>query len=278
MIKNKTAIFVLLGAIIFGLILRFNKLSTNFVFGKDQSEDMYKLAEIASTIKNGQFTNLPLIGEPGTDRTRTQTPNKDYTVYTGVFYFYFLLPVAVAASFNPFLVTTFFAFLNALTIFVVYLAAKELFDRKTGFISAFLFAVSFWPNVFARAIWTPSMMPFFVSLSFYLLILIKKGKTHFWPLFAFFVSALSQIHNSGYFYLVLFIALVLVLKPKLPKTFMGRILPTILFFIPVFPTLVNEFNTGFRFIPQVFKAFEQLKTPQFILNKISEFVRWLIDC
>lgn len=252
--KVKTS-YILIAIIVLGFFLRFYKLSTNFLFSIDQSEDLYRLQEIADIVKSGKFTNLPIKGEAGTDNSGMGVPIGTYSVYTGVFYFYFLLPIAVAVSFSPFGLTVFFALLNIGSIPLVYFAGKELFNKKTGLIAAYLYAVSYWVNAFARTIWTPSPEPVFVLISLCLMLLVKKGKIILWPLLLFSISALSQIHDSGYYYSGYFLLLIFCLKLPLPKKLSNWAISILCFLLPIFPTVLNEFMTGFKLVPQVINAF-----------------------
>lgn len=58
---------------------------------------------------------------------------------------------------------------GTLTIFGIYLLAKELFGKRAGIISAFLVAVSFWPLHFSRISFRANMLPFVLVFSFYFL-------------------------------------------------------------------------------------------------------------
>ncbi len=253
--KGKVVLFLLILIVGLGIFLRFYKLPTNFIFDIDQSEDLYKLRGIARIVSEGEFTNLPLKGEPGTYLIGDfDKDNLDYPVYTGVFYFYFLLPFAILSNFEPFKLTAIFAIFNIASIVISYFVGKELFNKRVGVIFALLMSTSFWMNFFSRAIWTPSPTPLFTLLSLLFLAKIKKGETSYWPLFLFFVSGLSQIHNSGYYFLFLFLILPLVLRLKLPKSFKEIALSILGFLIPIFPTIVYEFMTGFKLFPETFRA------------------------
>src|SRR6185369_8552687 len=173
----------------------------------------------------------------------------------GVLYFYLLLPVAILFSFSPYYLTSFFAFISLLSVLIVYLVAMELFDEKTGIIAALLFGSSYRINIFARAIWTPSLIPFFVLTLLYILVLIKKKqKISLWPVFAFLLSAMTQIHNSGYFYAFMFLVIIFIVRPHFPKNIWQRILIAVSFIIPILPTISYEVITGFKLVPSVLSA------------------------
>lgn len=253
--KSKLGFIFLVGLVLLAIFLRFYKLSTNFIFDSDQGDDMFKLVEMSDNIKSGKFDKLPLIGEAGTDNTGVEIPTGNYNIYTGVFFLYLILPFAWLANFNPLGLTIFFAILNLLAIPFIYLSGKELVNKRVGFFAALLFSTSYWMNAFSRAIWTPSPVPFFVAVSIYLMLLIKRGKNSVWPLFLFSVASISQMHDSGYFYAFLFIVLIFVLKLPKPKKILTTITSTILFLFPVLPTIIYEFKTNFRFTHSLINIF-----------------------
>lgn len=56
---------------------------------------------------------------------------------------------------------------GTLTIFGIFLLAKEIFNERVGLISAFLTAVSFWTLNFSRISFRANMLPFVLTFSFY---------------------------------------------------------------------------------------------------------------
>lgn len=56
---------------------------------------------------------------------------------------------------------------GTLTIWGIFLLAKEIFNERVGFISAFLTAVSFWTLNFSRISFRANMLPFVLVFSFY---------------------------------------------------------------------------------------------------------------
>lgn len=255
--KSKAVYLILATALLFGFFSRFYKLQTNFIFGNDQAEDISKLSQMYSSVKNGKFSELPLIGEPGTYLIKHDfVIDSPYPVYSGVLYLYLLLPFAITVAFSPVGLVIVFAGANVLAIWGIYLAGKELFDEKTGVVAAVLFSASYYMNVFSRAIWTPSFIPVFVIFLIYLLTLIKnKGKDSLWPVYLFLLSAMSQTHNSGYLFAFLFILITLILRPAFPKKTHTRILSLFAFVLPVLPTIIYEFKNKFSLFPRIVNGF-----------------------
>lgn len=66
--------------------------------------------------------------------------------------------------------------LNTLAIWLAYLAAAQLLDARHALIVAFLMAVNPWLIEYSRTTWVQALLPFFVSLIFWLLVPILLGK------------------------------------------------------------------------------------------------------
>lgn len=254
MAKNKVLLFLFL-IIVFGAFLRLKNINTNFLFEEDQSQDVFKVLEMYTNLKSGDIKALPLIGEPGTYSVNSFTED-GYTVYSGVFFLYLLLPVAAFFAFDPAGIVLFFNISNMLGIVLMFLVGSKMFNSRVGLVAALLFAGNYYMNVYSRAIWTPSLIPIFVLLALYLFILIKKeSKFNLWPLFLFVISAISQIHDSGYYYLGFFILLVLFTKPKFVSGLPKKIATIFSFFIPLLPTIIYEFKTNFLLLPSILHEF-----------------------
>ena len=118
-------------------------------FGYDQARD----AVHAVSISKGDLKILgPSASTPG--------------LYHGVFYYYLLAPAYALGHGNPVVVAYWIAFLNSLTVFIVF-CLTLLMTKKTsaGLFSAFLFAISFEATQYATwlsnptiAVWTVPLM------------------------------------------------------------------------------------------------------------------------
>lgn len=246
------SIFLLI--LFLGTFIRLYNSNKYFFFDDDQAADMLLLKGIHETLRKGEFSNLSLKGEPVTNRLFRFDKSKPSPVYHGVFYYYFLLPVAIISSFHPYGLTLFFIFAGLASIYLIYLMGKLLFNERVGVLSAFLMAISYWMTSFSRSIWTPSLIPFFALLAYVSFLKILKGATNFWPLFAFSVAAASQMHNSGYVFLLSMLLSLIIFKPKF-STATEKILTFFAFLIPVFPTLVYEIKTRFFLFRLIITAF-----------------------
>lgn len=68
------------------------------------------------------------------------------------------------------------AIFGVLTVYGLYLLAKEIFNKNIALFSSFLLAVSFWHTNFSRISFRAIMVPFFIVFSFYFLFLAFKSK------------------------------------------------------------------------------------------------------
>lgn len=251
--NRKISLLFLASILLLGLTLRIVNLKTNFIFGVDQAEDMYKFKEIAVNIATGQFSKLPLVGEPGTDLIGSQNTFNDYAVYSGALFLYLVTPFAFISNFDPSILVFFFSVANLLGVILIYLVVKKLSGGTAGIFASLLYSVNFYMSVYSRAIWTPSLVPVFFLIALYLWASIKEGRAALIPAFLFFSSAISQLHDSGYYYLFFFIILAVASKVKIFSK--ERLFYNILaFLIPLAPTIIYETATGFRFIKFVTSA------------------------
>lgn len=93
------------------------------------------------------------------------------------FYLVSLLAKIFGLSFLTMKVTS--SLVGIVIIFTTYLLGKEVFNKETGLIAAFLVAVSKWPLVFSRLGNMPILITLFSSIIFYLTFKISR-KTNRW--------------------------------------------------------------------------------------------------
>jgi hypothetical protein len=84
-----------------------------------------------------------------------------------------MLPFLWAWKLNPVGPAIMVALFGIATVYLVYLAGKEFFDKRVGLIAASLYAVSPLVIAYSRSSWNPNLVPFFSLLLMYLL---KKKK------------------------------------------------------------------------------------------------------
>ncbi len=270
--------FLLLFVIVFtGFIVRVYGINRLIMFHADQLYDLSVFEAIWQMVRRGEFWSLPIIGETG-----TPIVNNGTLVRHGVFFFYFHTPFAALAHFDlPRLLLVLMIFhVGAIPIF--FAAGKELFNEKVGLLAAGMFAVSYWMIAFSRKLWTPSLIPFFTTLSLFTFAKILHGNEVYWPLFALAVSGVSQLHNSGYIVLFLMVAAVVAFRVRLPKRKIYQLGSIVLFVLPILPTIITEVRGGFEITKTILdNVFFQSSTfyrgpliqsfPAFLSDVLSEY-------
>lgn len=120
-------------------------------------------------------------------------------------YYYFLALFWFIAR-SPVGITFLFSTLGILSIFCLYLAASTLFNKNVGLTAAALIAFSYQMSRYARGIFQPFLLPFFICVTFLLLIVSLKRKSFIsllLSIFFFFISI--QIHYSTLLILPVFV-------------------------------------------------------------------------
>ncbi len=148
--NNKLESFLVFVALLLGGFLRLYKISEYLTFLGDEGRD----ALIVKKLLEG---DLVFVG-PGTSVGN---------MYLGPFYYYFMAPLLWLFRFNPTGPAVGVALLAVVTIFLVWLVGRELFDRKTAVFAMFLYAVSPVVIIYSRHSWNPNIMPFFSLLLVY---------------------------------------------------------------------------------------------------------------
>ena len=115
---------------------------------------------------------------------------QSFNDYKPGFYFYLVLPFVKAFGLNEWSVRIPSAFLGILSVLVIYLFVKELFDdEKLGLISALFLGISPWHIHFSRGGWEVNVATFFILLGMWLLIKATKNKKYYiWGLLPFVIS------------------------------------------------------------------------------------------
>jgi hypothetical protein len=256
--KNKITFGILLCLFGISLFLRLYKSSDGLIFGYDQARDFFRARAIA------QNHDLKLIG-PETD-----IPG----VHHGVGYYYFLaLPLILSGS--PVNAIRFLALIHSLGIFLIYFAAKYIFQKKsTALISTFLFTFSFEMIQYGRWLSNPTMAVFTTLITYLGIYLWIKNKA--WGLsLALFGAGLSIHFQLFLVYLfILPVAAYLIYKPKINMKSLVLGFVTVLFFLA--PFVVAEFKFNFQAIKAIGRYLsnqsgEYVPVSGFILRFLDRF-------
>ncbi|MEK7499448.1 MAG: glycosyltransferase family 39 protein, partial [Patescibacteria group bacterium] len=135
-------LFVLIGIIIVGLVLRTINLQDTFFFGHDQARDLHEIYNIVYK------HDIKIVGA-GTD-----IPG----LFGGPLYYYLLLIPYAISHFNPNSVAILLILINLTGIPLLWYFGKRLEGVTTGSIAALLWAISFEQANFSRFISNPSFL------------------------------------------------------------------------------------------------------------------------
>lgn len=217
-----------------GIFLRTYKFPEYVTFLGDQGRDAIVLKRILT------LEHLPAIG----------APTSVGQVYLGPFYYYFIAPWLALSGFNPIGPAFGVVFFSCLYLVLNYLISKELFDKKTAFISTFLISFSYVLIELSRFSWNPNLMPLFTLLSIYFFIKsVKTSKRYYYALSGAFLSFTIQLHYLGLFLLPPIAVLYIVNFIKQSKTRKQNILNLVLvsftFLFFTLPLLVFDLRHQF---------------------------------
>jgi len=151
----------------------------------DQGRDILIIRDF---LKNG---NLFFIGP------QTSIGN----MYLGPFFYYLIAPSLLLANFSPIGPAIFIALINIAAVYLVYFIGKKWFNKSTGLISAFIFAISPVAIKYSNFIWNPNIMAFFSLLFVYFF--FEAFRTKKYKNFIFASLSFVMVMNSHYLGLAL---------------------------------------------------------------------------
>ena len=146
-----------------GFLLRIYLIDKNLFFGPEQGRDLLVVGDIVINHK------LVLIG------SKTDIEG----IFHGPLYYYLATIPFLISKGNPLVIELFFILLSALSIFLLYLLTKELFNRKIAMISSILFTFSFGSIVMSRWLSNPPLTILISCLFFLFLVKFLKGKNYY---------------------------------------------------------------------------------------------------
>lgn len=151
----------------------------------DQGRD---ITIIKDFLKNG---NLFFIGP------QTSIGN----MYLGPFFYYFIAPSLLLSNYSPLGPAIFVALISIATVALIFFISKKWFNPQTGYIAAFLYAISPVVIKYSNFIWNPNVMPFFSLLFIYFFFESFKSKKYIYLIYA--SLAFIMAINSHYLALAL---------------------------------------------------------------------------
>ena len=228
--KTTTFLFIIFAL---AVTVRFLFFPDNVYFGFDQARDAFASLSI---YKNLDFK---IIGPS------TASP----TLFHGPLYWYLIGPFYLLGNGSPAVPAAFLLILNALGVFLIYVVAKTLFDKKVGVISAFLYAVSFEQTQYAMYFGNPAPAVLTIILFYLGLILFLFKKNWKGIALSLFTLGLSIQFEFFLFYLILvFVFLMIILGRRKIKTLNVKeiVLSAVALFIPLSTFVLAEIKFGFR--------------------------------
>lgn len=226
---------VLLGIILTGLILRVINIDSYMHFISDQG---WFYVSARDMILNKE---IPLVG----------ITSSHIWLHQGAYWTYVLGIIFMFFDFNPVIPGYFSALLGSMSIFLVYLLAKDLVNEKVGLISSFIFAVSPAVIMDSRLAYHTTPIPFFTILLLLSIYKWIKGSYIFFPI-ALFITAILYNFEIATLSLfgVLFVVLIYGFYNK--KIWFKKLLnkKTIIYsifavLVPMLPMLIYDLSNNF---------------------------------
>ena len=227
----------ILGVIfIVALLVRFYSFKETIYFGFDEARDALVAQEIY--LKG----HLKLIGPPATG---------DTGLFHGPAYWYMVGPLYILAGGNLYVVSTVFRLINALGIFLVFAIAKKLFSRKTGYLAAFIYAISFEQSQYSIYVGKESLALICWLMIMYTVVSIYKNdkwtKKIGLPIIAACYGMMIQFNIIYAGYGLGLIVLSLILLPQIKKIGIRSWLTAGVIFVLTLSTyILAEFKYNFR--------------------------------
>ena len=252
---KRTLYLTLLPVFILALILRFLFFPSNVYFGYDQARDSYASLEILKG-------HLKLIGPPS---------SVDDRIFHGPLIYYIYVPIYLLFHLSPEGLAFVFRIINALGIFLVFAISANLFNKKVGFISAFLFAVSYEQTQYSLFLSHPSLavisvLIYYLGLSLAIFKNNKKGLI----LIALGLGLSIQFHYVNLFLICGLIAYVIFFY----KNFLNSrllILSFLVFLLTTSTFLISEVKFNFRTSQALSETFTKILTPS-VNNEVKNSV------
>lgn len=222
--------------LLLALFLRLYRLEETMPFIPDQGWFYLSARDMILT------SEIPLVGPP------TSHP----WIHHGPLWTYVLAIILWIFNFNPIPPAYFIAILGALTVGLLYKVLSELFTKRVGLITAFLFATSPLIILNARMPYHTSPVPFFTILLFYAVYKWINGNAFFFPLITFLIGVLYNHELTTFVFSIPIFLLVLYGFWKKKKWTMGLLnkkligFSMFLFLIPMVPFILYDIGNGYK--------------------------------
>jgi len=229
-----------LGIFLLGLVFRiFSVWPNNTIVGFDQVRDFFSVQKILQ----GDWL---IIGP---------TAGNNPSLHHGIAYIYYLLLPLFLGHGNPMWAVYWNCLFNAFSIFTIYLLGKEMFSKKTGLISAFLFAIAYQLIQYSGWLSNPTVTVTTVPLFFLFLWRYIKNTKHelYLPLVLFFLGLSIQFELFFLYLIPIPILIWVISRPKWP-TVKTLFLSTSALLISLSTMVLTEIKFGFAGVKSVLRA------------------------
>lgn len=228
--SGKTALFIFLFTLVSKTVVSLLLLN---LFDLNIAEDFYD--DIARNVVEGN----------GYVIHKGEAPN----LWRAPLYPYFLALVYKLFGGNDLYVIPFQILFDSLTILVIYYLVKEIYDEKTGIITACAFTIYPFASYYTVHILSESMFTLLLTLVIYYLVKACRAES---DKYLFFTGLLLGVltlcrPSTQFFPLFIFIGLTLYYKNK-AKAFRGFIILLTAFIITISPWVVRNYKVADRFV------------------------------
>lgn len=225
---------------ILALIVRFIHFPNDIVFSYEPARDTYNSLEI---IKG----HLKIIGPPS-----SVNPN----IFHGpLIYYLWALPLYLSGN-NPAALSVFMRILNGVGVFIVFLIAKNLFNKKVGLIASLLYVVSFEQTQYSLFLGHPAVTVLTVLLFYFGLswTIFKKKK---WGIILTFLGlGLSlQFHYVQIFLLPVLLSMLIIFRKSFNLGLKILTSSILVFLLSISSFILAEVKFHFRIVHSVSAGF-----------------------
>lgn len=237
-LMSKVTILLLTVIFILALVIRFLYFPENINFAYDQARDSFASLEVV-------HGHLRIIGPPTTISDK---------IFHGVLFYYLLAPIFQLSNGNIEIAAGFLRVLNAAGVFLVFVVASNIFNKKVGFLASFLYAISYEQSQYSLFFGHPSLgvftiLIFYLGLSF---LIFRNNPKGFIVALLGLGSTIQAETVNGFLILVFLILVFIYRKNFLYLNFKIIFLGVVTFLIANINYLISEIKYNFRGIKALF--------------------------
>lgn len=159
-------------------------------------------------------------------------------IFLGPFYYYLITPFYFLGGGSPVFVTAILNLISVFGIYLLYLVAKEFFDKKTALLTSFLVAFSYSLVIFSRWLSHPPLLPTFSLVIIYALLQIYQGKEKWWLVVGLFEGLALQLEAAGAIFFIPTILIFAFWQRRKVKNFSIIVVSLFLFFLTLVPQII----------------------------------------